>query len=213
MVTEIIGASHPSALRRASEVVRAGGVVAFPTDTVYGLGATPWLDSAVRGLYAIKERPDSKAIPLLLSSADHLERVAALVPSCRQVIKAFWPGGLTLILPKTMSVSEVVSDGPSVAVRVPDLALARELIEVAGGVLAVTSANVSGQPSSVTATDVYDQLGGRIELIIDGGPCRHGISSTILDCTLTPPIMRRRGAVSEAALRSVLGQFETVAGE
>ena len=108
MVTEVISASRPSALRRASEVVRAGGVVAFPTDTVYGVGATPWLDSAVRRLYTVKERPGSKAIPLLLANADYLKRVAILVPSYSQAIDAFWPGGLTLILPKAMSVSEVV---------------------------------------------------------------------------------------------------------
>jgi len=204
MVTEIVGATHPSALRRASEVVQAGGIIAFPTDTVYGVGATPWLDSAVRRLYAVKERPESKAIPLLLASADHLERVAIPAPSCWRVIEAFWPGGLTLILAKTAAVSEAVSAGPSVAVRVPGLGLARELIEAVGGILAVTSANVSGQPSPVTAADVQEQLGGRIELIIDGGPCKHGVSSSILDCTVAPPRLLRRGAVSEAALSAVL---------
>jgi len=212
-VAQIISASHPSALRCAAEVIRVGGVVAFPTDTVYGVGATPWLDSAIQRLYTVKARPDSKAIPLLLASAEHLEKVAVLVPSCAQVIDLFWPGALTLILPKTSSVSEMVSSGPSVAVRVPDLALAREIIEVSGGILAVTSANVSGRPSSVNATDVYEQLGESVELIIDGGPCRHGISSTILDCTVSPPMLRRRGAVPEATLRSVLGRIETPSGE
>jgi len=204
-VAEILCATHPDALRRASEVVRSGGLVAFPTDTVYGLSAMPWLDRAVQRLYVVKSRSESKAIPLLLSSADHLDTVVLRASVCQRVIETFWPGGLTLVFAKTGRVSEVVSAGPSVAVRVPDLVLARELIEAAGGILAVTSANISGRQNPVTAADVQEQLGGSIELIIDGGACKGGVASTILDCTVTPPKLLRAGAVSEADLWSALG--------
>jgi L-threonylcarbamoyladenylate synthase len=212
-MTEIVSATHPDVLKRAAEVVRAGGVIAFPTDTVYGIGATPWLEGAVARLYDVKKRVRSKSIPLLLAGADYLDEVAVPEPSCRRVIEAFWPGGLTLIFVKTARVSSEISSGSTVAVRVPDMALARELIEASGGVLAVTSANVSGQPSPATAIEVNEQLGGEIELIIDGGPCIHGVSSSILDCTVTPPRLLRCGAVSEAALRSAIGEIKISTGE
>ena len=212
MVAEILRATHPDVLHRASEVLRSGGLVAFPTDTVYGLAAMPWLDRAVQRLYVVKRRSESKAIPLLLSGADHLDRVALRASVCQRVIEAFWPGGLTLVFAKTRRVSEVVSAGPSVAVRVPDLVLARELIEAAGGILAVTSANISGGQNPATAINVREQLGGSIELIINGGACRHGVASTVLDCTVTPPKLLRAGAVSEADLRSALGHINTSIG-
>jgi len=140
---------------------------------------------------------------------DQLERVIVVMPrfrrQARQLIARFWPGGLTLVLPKTESVLDVISAGPSVAVRVPDLLLARDLIRGAGGVLAATSANLSGQPSPITAQEVEEQLRDRIDLILDGGPCRGGVPSTILDCTVSPPALLRRGAVSEATLRAIVG--------
>ena len=209
----VIHAGNENALSRAIEVLKAGGVVAFPTDTVYGLAALPWNKDAVIRLYEAKQRPFDRPIALLLSDADQLERVTVVMPrfrrQARQLIARFWPGGLTLVLPKTESVLDVISAGPSVAVRVPDLPLARDLIRGAGGVLAATSANLSGQPSPITAQEVEEQLGDRIGLIPDGGPCREGVPSTILDCTVSPPALLRRGAVSEAALRAVVGPIKT----
>jgi len=209
----VIHAGNENALTRAIEVLKDGGVVAFPTDTVYGLGALPWNKDAVIRLYEAKQRPFDRPIALLLSDADQLERVTVVMPrfrrQARQLIARFWPGGLTLVLPKTESVLDVISAGPSVAVRVPDLPLARDLIRGAGGVLAATSANLSGQPSPITAQEVEEQLGDRIGLILDGGLCREGVPSTILDCTVSPPALLRRGAVSEAALRAVVGPIKT----
>jgi L-threonylcarbamoyladenylate synthase len=208
MGAEMIYADSESTRRRAAEVLKAGGVVAFPTDTVYGVAALPWDENAVARLYEAKQRPADKPIPLLLSDTAQLLRVATLVPEFSVLPTRFWPGGLTLVLPKTEIVPKVVSAGPTVAVRVPDLLLARDLIRAAGGVLAVTSANLSGRPSPVTAQEVDEQLGGRIDLILDGGPCRGGVPSSVLDCTVSPPLLLRYGAVLEAALRMAIGPIE-----
>lgn len=212
MRTEVIHMGTENALSRAVEVLRAGGLVAFPTDTVYGLGVLPWDTDAVARLYEAKHRSSDRPIPLLLSDVDQLSRVAIVMPwlsrQCWQLISRFWPGGLTLVLHKTDVVPDVVSSGPTVAVRLPDLQLARDLIRGAGGVLAVTSANLSGQPSPITAREVEEQLGNRVDLILDGGLCRGGIPSSLLDCTVSPPMLLRHGAVSEAALRAVIGPIK-----
>ncbi len=190
------------------EVVASGGLVAFPTDTVYGVAANPWDENAVKRLYEVKDRPKDLPIPLLLSDAALLGRVAVLSEACQPLPKCFWPGGLTLVMPKTAAVSDAVSRRPTVAVRVPALLSMRELIREAGGILAVTSANVSGEPSPVTASEVEAQLGGRIPLIVDGGRCPLGVASTILDCSVSPPVVLRRGAVDEKDLRAVIGTVE-----
>ncbi|RLC81941.1 MAG: threonylcarbamoyl-AMP synthase [Chloroflexi bacterium] len=213
MKTEIIHTGSDNALPRAAEVLKNGGLVAFPTDTVYGLAASPWNADGVARLYKAKQRPSNRPIPLLLSDAGQLSRVAMLPPQfsrqVRQLIARFWPGGLTLVLPKTAIVPDTISQGPTVAARVPGLPLARALIRDAGGVLAVTSANLSGQPSPITAQEVEAQLGGRIELILDGGPCRGGVPSSLLDCTLSPPLLLRRGAVSQEDLQRVIGSLQS----
>jgi L-threonylcarbamoyladenylate synthase len=203
--TEVVQASSESARHHAVAVLEGGGLVAFPTDTVYGVAALPWDVDAVARLYVAKQRPRRLPIPLLLSDADQLPRVATLVPACAPLTERFWPGGLTLVLPKMETVPHVVSPGPTVAVRVPALALARDLIREAGGVLAATSANISGRPSPVTAEEVEGQLNGRIDLIIDGGPCPGGVPSSLLDCTASPPKLLRRGAVPEECLRAIVG--------
>jgi L-threonylcarbamoyladenylate synthase len=161
----------------------------------------------VARLYVAKQRPSNLPIPLLLSDADQLHRVATLASEFTLLTERFWPGGLTLVLPKTEIVPYIVSPGTTVAVRVPDLAPARDLIREAGGVLAVTSANISGQPSPVTAEEVEEQLSGRIDLIVDGGPCPGGVPSSLLDCTTSPPKLLRRGAISEESLRAVVGSI------
>lgn len=213
MKTETIHTGRGDALRRAVESLKSGGLVAFPTDTVYGLAVFPWDMEAVARLYTVKQRPLDRPIPLLLSDADQIERVATLLPQferqVRRLIARFWPGGLTLVLPKTAIVPDAISHGATVAARVPDLPLARALIRDAGGVLAVTSANLSGQPSPITAQEVEAQLGRRIELILDGGPCRGGVPSSLLDCTLSPPLLLRRGAVSQEDLQAVIGSLQS----
>ncbi len=209
MKTIVIDAGSHGVKKRALQVLKSGGLVAFPTDTVYGLAADPWDDDAVRRLYAVKERPKQLPIPLLLSDTAEVGRVAVLAGRCARLPERFWPGGLTLVLEKKASVSAAVSSRPTVAVRVPDLRLTRDVIKGAGGVLAVTSANLSGGPDSVTAQDVEGQLGGRIPLILDGGACPERIPSTIVDCSVSPPRLLRRGATSEEDLVAVVGSMRT----
>jgi L-threonylcarbamoyladenylate synthase len=206
MQTEVIDVASVGAAQRALTLLRSGGLVAFPTDTVYGLAADPRNESAVKRLYRVKQRPRELPIPLLLSDATKLSQVAWLPERCRELPDRFWPGGLTLVLSKKASVSHWVTDRPTVAVRVPDLMLARELIRQAGGVLAVTSANISGAPSPVTAQDVKEQLGGRIALVLDGGPCRAGVPSTILDCSVSPPEILRHGIIGDEELYTLIQQ-------
>lgn len=207
MKTAVIGARSPEARRRTLAVLESGGLVAFPTDTVYGLAADPWNEEAVQLLYRIKQRPQALPIPLLLSSAAEVDRVAVLAGPCKKLPERFWPGGLTLVLPKRGTVSDAISDRPTVGVRVPDLPLALDIIRAAGGVLAVTSANLSGGPTPVTAQQVEAQLGGRIPLILDGGTCQAGVSSTVLDCSVSPPVLLRLGVIGVADLRAVVGEI------
>jgi L-threonylcarbamoyladenylate synthase len=206
MDTQTWPAAEPSSLLRAVEILRAGGLVAFPTDTVYGLGARAWGAEAVARLYVAKGRAESKAIPLLLASADALADVVAAIPPVARALAAhFWPGPLTLVLPRHARVPDVVTGGgPTVAVRVPDHPIALRLIAALGEPLAATSANLSGAPSPVTAEEVAAQLRGRIPLILDGGPCPGGLASTVLDLTTSPPAIVRRGPVRLEDLRALV---------
>ncbi len=212
MKAQVIHVANENALRRASEVLNDGGLVAFPTDTVYGLGVLPWREDAVARLYEAKQRPAGKPVPLLLSRLGYLDRVAR-VPieddtRVKRLMARFWPGGLTLVFPKSEFVPDSISQGPTVAVRVPDLTLTQDLIDAVGGVLAVTSANLSGQPSPVNVQEVEEQLGACIDLVLNGGPSRGGVPSTILDCTVSPPKLLRRGAIPVPALRKVIGSIQ-----
>lgn len=200
MQTMIVDAAEDSGKERAIELLKSGSLVAFPTDTVYGLAAYPWDEAAVERLYQVKQRPKELPIPLLLSDSVELEQVAMLPDRCRELSERFWPGGLTLVLEKKASVSRSITDRPTVAVRVPNLPLARDIIRRAGGVLAVTSANISGAGSPVSAQEVEEQLGGRIALIVDGGSCPAGVPSTVLDCSVWPPVVLRSGVVGEDEL-------------
>jgi L-threonylcarbamoyladenylate synthase len=173
----------PDGLRRAVELLRAGSIVAFPTDTVYGVGAIVWDLGAVRQLYSAKLRPADKAIPVLLADASDLALVARDLPSSAlRLAQRLWPGPLTLVVPRAPAIrDEVTAGGDTVAVRIPDHELARALIRAAGAPLAATSANLSGRPSPTTAQEVAAGLGRRIPLILDGGPCPGGTASTVVD--------------------------------
>ena len=205
MNTLIIPADHPEAVERAVEVLQRGGLVAFPTDTVYGVGAQAFDAQAVARLYEAKERPGSKAIPLLLADVADLAAVAEPIPPLAERLAArFWPGPLTLVLRRRAVVPDVVTaGGDGVAVRVPDHRVARALIAALGAPLAASSANRSGQPSPVTAAEVMAQLGGRIDLILDGGQCPGGVPSTVLDLTTRPPAVLRPGPVSAEEIEQV----------
>ena len=200
-MTEILAASEPGSLERAVKLLHAGQLVAFPTDTVYGVGAPAFDGVCVATIYVAKERPPEKAIPVLIGDEYDLARITAFVPDCARVLIArFWPGALTLVLPKRPDVPDIVSSDETVAVRIPDLDLARAFLRLTGP-LAATSANRSGQPSPVTAADVMAQLGGRIAAVLDGGPCPGGTPSTVVNCVASPPYIVREGALAGATLR------------
>jgi len=180
--------------------------VAFPTDTVYGVGAHGFSSEAIERLYIAKERPREKAIPLLIARREDLFLVSRDVPEIAwRLIERFWPGGLTLVLPKAPGLPDVLCvSGDSVAVRMPDHPIALALIEAAGVPLATTSANISSHPSPVMAEEVQQELGGRIELILDGGRCPGGMPSTVLDLTTEPPTILRLGPVSREEIEGLL---------
>jgi L-threonylcarbamoyladenylate synthase len=196
--TRVMRLEDPDAIPLAAEALRQGRLVAFPTDTVYGVGASAFLPSAVEQLYLAKERPRSMAIPLLLASATDIAIVAEDVPKLATLLmRRFWPGGLTLVLFRSARVPDVVTaGGKTVAVRLPDHAAPRALAAGLGAPLAATSANLSGHRSPVTARDVLNDLDGRIDLLLDGGPCPGGVESTILDLTGPEPTFLREGAIS-----------------
>lgn len=196
--------SSPEAIAQALEVLRAGGLVAFPTDTVYGVGALAFDQRAIESIYKAKDRPMEKAIPVLIGDSGDLEKVAIDIPSrARQLAAHFWPGPLTILVPKRSDLPEAVSATSTVGVRVPDHAVALTLLRAAGP-LAVTSANISGAQSPVTAQEVYEQLGGRIALIIDGGRTPGGVPSTLVDCTTPDLQVLREGPISLEELQAVL---------
>ncbi len=205
--TEILAAHVAGSVERAAKLSLSGQLVAFPTDTVYGVGAPAFDAASVAAVYVAKERPPEKAIPVLIADEADLIRVTNDVPeSARTLISHFWPGALTLVLPKRPDVPEIVSSDATVAVRIPDLDLTRALLRLTGP-LATSSANRSGQPSPVTAADVIVQLGGRIAAVLDGGACPGGIPSTVVDCAASPPRVLREGAVSFSALSAIMPEI------
>jgi L-threonylcarbamoyladenylate synthase len=205
MKTELLPSQDPETIGRALAILRSGGLVAFPTDTVYGVGALAFNSDAVMGIYKAKDRSDEKAIPVLIAEQLDLAKVALQVPdAAKRLAGAFWPGALTLVVLKHPDLAESVSATKTVGVRVPDHAVARALLQAAGP-LAVTSANISGQPSPSTAQEVLAQLGGRIALIIDGGKTPGGIPSTVVDCVEANVRILRPGPVSREKIMAVLG--------
>ena len=205
MKTDILTARDPEAISRALLVLRSGGLVAFPTDTVYGVGALAFNTAAVGSIYAAKDRPAEKSIPVLIADPADLAKVTLEVSeAAARLAGRFWPGALTLVVIKHPDLPETVSTTPTVGVRVPDHLVARELLRAAGP-MAVTSANLSGQPSPSTTQEVFAQLGGRIALIIDGGKTPGGVPSTVVDCVKAEPQILREGPVSSDEIRIFLG--------
>ncbi len=206
MKTEIISAGEAHAVRYAADVLRHDGLVAFPTDTVYGVGALAFHADAVQRLYGVKGRSTDKAIAVLIAENADLQKVAAaLTPSAEKIARRFWPGPLTLVVPKHPALPKAVSALPTVGVRLPDHALVRALLALTGP-LAVTSANRSGEPNALTAQDVLAQLAGRIELILDGGRVSGGVPSTVVDCSGPRPEVLRPGPITAADLEAELAE-------
>ena len=197
-------------IQKAGEVIRRGGLVAFPTETVYGLGGDALNSEASKKIYAAKGRPSDN--PLIV----HIAEEDALIPLVREVpekgrllMHAFWPGPLTLIFRKTEMVPLKTSGGlPTVAVRMPVDPIAAALIRASGGYIAAPSANSSGRPSPTTAEHVVRDLDGRVDMILDGGPCDIGLESTIVDLTEDVPVILRPGFINEEMLKEVLGEVK-----
>lgn len=208
MQTEILPASASATISHAYEILQRGGLVAFPTDTVYGVGALAFDGKAVESIYAAKDRPVEKAIPILIGDRDDLGKVGIDIPKvAHQLAARFWPGPLTILVPKRADLPAAVSATSTVGVRVPDHEVARALLRLAGP-MAVTSANISGKQSPVTAREVYEQLKGRIPLIIDGGETPGGIPSTLVDCTVPELKILREGPISWEELHAALRNAE-----
>lgn len=205
MITRVIRAEEPDATEQALTVWRAGGLVAIPTDTVYGLSALPHCTEALRRIWQIKGRDNGAFIALLLADPEALPHFATLPEAVQPLAQHFWPGPLTLLLPRTEAVPPEIGEGPRVGVRVPALPLAQALIRAAGGALAATSANLPGHPAARNAQEVLAQLNSRVDLVIDGGWVSLGSASTVVDCTRWPPVVVREGPISEAEIRGVLG--------
>jgi L-threonylcarbamoyladenylate synthase len=204
MDTVILSTVEHDVLPHALETLKRGGLVAFPTDTVYGVGALAFDALAVESIYAAKDRPVEKAIPILIGGPEDLDKVTVEIPPIAAKLAArFWPGPLTLVLPKHPDLPDVVSASPTVGVRVPDHPVARALLRAAGP-MAVTSANISGQESPRTAEEVSRQLNGRIPLILDGGETPGGVPSTVVNCLGTEPVILRAGPVTLKDIQFVL---------
>ncbi len=189
-------------VERGISILKQGGIVAYPTDTVYGLGAWPNIQRAVERIYRVKERPRNMALPLLLADISQISEVAHNVPQIAwSLARRFMPGALTLVLPKSSSISGIVAaGGETVAVRVPNHPIPLALIGGVGVPVIGTSANLSGKPSALTADEVYSQFGDDIDSIIDGGRCPGGEESTIVDVTGETPVILRAGAISREEL-------------
>ena len=195
----------PRLLNQAVQLLRDGGVVAFPTDTVYGVGVDPFQPEAVRRLYRIKGRPEDKPIAILVGSIEDVARVAQ-TPSrtFSRLADRFWPGGLTLIVETRELPPEITAGGSTVGVRMPDHPLTLELLRGFGGPIATTSANRSGENPATSAEEVGAQLGGRVNLIVDGGDTITKVASTVLDLSVSPPKILRHGGISEELLMECL---------
>ena len=200
-------ASQEIEVERAVRALHNGGVVAFPTDTLYGLGADVFNPAAVEAIFTVKERPSGLALPILIDDWGQLERVAESIPDPARVLaERFWPGPLTLIVNKSARVSDRVTAGaPTVAVRIPDHPIPRAIARLLGGPITGTSANISGQPDPQNLHELTEQLGQKVDYLVTAGPPPFGAASTIVDITNDTPTLIREGAIPFDAITRLVG--------
>lgn len=205
-----LAAAEEAGLRRAGEVIKRGGLVAFPTETVYGLGGDALNPQSARKIYAAKGRPSDNPLIVHVCRFADLEGIVRRLPEAAvRLAEAFWPGPLTMILPKADRVPYETTGGlDTLAVRLPSHPVARKLIAYSGGYVAAPSANLSGKPSPTAAKYVAEDLAGRIEMIVDGGQVGIGLESTIVDLTAETPVILRPGYVTREMLEGVLGKVD-----
>jgi L-threonylcarbamoyladenylate synthase len=204
MNTEVILADHPIALQHAADVLNNGGLVVFPTDTVYGLATLAYNATFIERLFIVKGRNNTQAIAVLIADIEDLPKVAESPnETAMRLADHFWPGPLTLIVPRHPDLPEILSPLPTIGVRIPDHALARDLLSKTGP-LAVTSANLSGRETASTAQEAQAQLAGRVHLILDGGPVPGGVASTVVDCTTKKLVIVRPGPVTLEQMQAAI---------
>lgn len=196
------------AIQKAGKILQQGGIVAFPTETVYGLGGDALNPNSSRKIYAAKGRPSDNPLIVHICRMEDLHKIVSRIPeSARKLAEAFWPGPLTMIFPKSEAVPYETTGGlDTVAVRFPSHRTAQALIDAAGGYIAAPSANTSGRPSPTLARYVVEDMDGRIDMVIDGGDIPIGVESTIVDCTVEPPMLLRPGYITAEMLSEVLGE-------
>jgi len=201
----VIPAASPRAIEWAVETLVEGGVIALPTDTVYGLAASIFSAPALARIYEIKARPREKSLPVLVSSIDALERLTEpLDERVASILDRFWPGPLTVVLPARPGFDEfLVSESGGIGVRMPNHPLALEVIERAGGAIACTSANRSGEPPALTAREVAESIGSEVDLTLDGGIAPGGVSSTVIAISNDGIAVLREGAVPGAVIAAL----------
>jgi L-threonylcarbamoyladenylate synthase len=204
METKLLKAEQSGAIEEAARLLKAGRLIAFPTDTLYGVGADTFNPRAIQRLFAAKGRPLGKGIPVLLSDVEYLDSIVSEIPDLAITLaKKFWPGPLTLILPKSNHIPKIISPDDTIAVRVPDNGIARKFIRAAGGAVVTSSANRSGEPPALDAQEALAALGDSIAAVLDGGKVPLGIASTIVDCTVSPPQILRHGPLKAEELSLV----------
>jgi L-threonylcarbamoyladenylate synthase len=206
MQTLILPAEKPAAIESAIALLKEGEIIAFPTDTVYGLASDAFHAPGIIKLFEAKGRDSNKAISILIGSKDQVKLITShMTKVAKKLTEKFWPGGLTVIVPRKDSIPELISTTKNIGIRMPDHPIALELLR-SFGPLATTSANLSGGSNPQSAIDVFDQLNGRIPLILNGGVCPGGIPSTVVDCTGEKPVVLRVGAISEGEILAAVDE-------
>lgn len=202
-------------IEKGITILHQGGIVAYPTDTVYGLGVSMTSRRAVERIYRVKQRPPDMALPLLVADISQIEALAETVSEvARELIRRFLPGALTIVLPASPAVPDIITaGGKTVAVRIPAHPVPLALIKGIGTPLVGTSANISGRPDPLTAVEVHEQLGNEVDLIIDDGEPCPGMVSTIVDATGEVPLILREGAISREEIEEVYKSNTTVKGD
>jgi L-threonylcarbamoyladenylate synthase len=201
-------------IEKGVKILQKGGVIAFPTDTVYGLGADAFNSTAVERIYEIKNRPRHRQLPVLIADVERLITLADPIPEIAWFLaRRFWPGGLTLVLPKTDSLPVYLAPGATIAVRVPNHPVCLAIIQHLGNPIIGTSANISGQPPALTADEVRQQLGGKIDFIINGGKCPGGKESTVVDISRESPIILRQGIIPSHEIDKAYKEYSEVKSE
>jgi len=202
--TRLIKIEELQAFSVATTIIKAGGIIAFPTDTIYGIGVSAFNEEAIEKIYQVKERPKDKALPILIGDTAQITKITPPPGSrVKSIMDEFWPGALTLILQMLPDLPHNLSSTGTIGIRIPNYKYTQDLL-LQTGPLAVTSANLSGESSANTAVEVLKKLGGKIDLILDGGRSTGGTASTVLDCTKPDPNILRSGPISLDEIKTVL---------